>query len=146
MKQGLIFDLDGTLVDSLQGIASSLNHALNLSGMPIHQLEAVRGFIGNGARLLIERGVPAGTAEALVETVEQTFKENYECTWPQGTVAYDGIVELLKNLQKRNFPLAILSNKPHAFTEIIATQLFPGVEFTCVLGQLERWKSLIFWE
>ncbi len=135
MKHGLIFDLDGTLVDSLQGIAASLNHALSSSDLPTHSLEAVRGFIGNGARVLIQRGVPVDASDARIDTVEQAFKQHYEQTWSQGTVAYDGIAELLGSLQKQGFPLAVLSNKPHPFTTAIVAQIFPNIHFAVVLGQ-----------
>ena len=135
MKQGLIFDLDGTLVDSLQGISASLNHALAASNLPTHSLETVQGFIGNGARILIQRAVPAGVDEAVIHRLEHTFKSHYDLTWPAGTFPYPGIIGLLETLQNQGYPLAVLSNKPHAFTEIIVSQLFPTIHFAVVLGQ-----------
>ncbi|MDH4445375.1 MAG: HAD family hydrolase [Akkermansiaceae bacterium] len=135
MKCGLIFDLDGTLVDSLDGIAASLNHALHASNLPTHSHDAVRGFIGNGARVLIERGTPAGSADSLIEVVEQAFKAHYDLHWPAGTIAYDGIEDLLENLQRRGHELAVLSNKPHPFTEAMVARLFPTIRFAVVLGQ-----------
>ena len=135
MKQGLIFDLDGTLVDSLRGIAASLNHALAASGLPGHPDEAVRGFIGNGSRILIQRAAPAGMDEALLQTVEQAFKADYDLTWQNGTLVYPGITQLLESLQTRGYPLAVLSNKPHPFTETIVSRMFPTIHFTTVLGQ-----------
>ncbi len=136
MKHGLIFDLDGTLVDSLLGIAASLNRALSASGLPTHPLAAVRGFIGNGARILVQRAAPADAAGTLLDTLEQAFKADYEVTWPTGTVAYAGISELLATLQARGYPLAVLSNKPHPFTLTIVSQVFPEIDFKVVLGQL----------
>lgn len=135
MKCGLIFDLDGTLVDSLDGIAASLNHALHASNLPTHSHDAVRGFIGNGARVLIERGTPAGSADSLIEVVEQAFKAHYDLHWPAGTIAYNGIEDLLENLQRRGHELAVLSNKPHPFTEAMVARLFPTIRFAVVLGQ-----------
>ncbi len=135
MKPGLIFDLDGTLVDSLAGLAASLNCALAASGLPTHVSGVVRGFIGNGARVLVERAVPAGSDEAVIATVELSFKEDYDTTWPTGTRPYNGISEMLKTLQERGYPLSVLSNKPHPFTEIIVARLFPEIHFTAVLGQ-----------
>lgn len=135
MKLGLIFDLDGTLVNSLQGITVSLNHTLAELNLPTHSLEIVRGFIGNGARILIERAAPVGTAEALLHSLEQAFKSHYDLTWPAGTFPYTGILGLLETLQDRGHPLAVLSNKPHVFTEIIVSQLFPTIHFAAVLGQ-----------
>ncbi|MCX8496435.1 MAG: HAD-IA family hydrolase [Akkermansiaceae bacterium] len=135
MKCGLIFDLDGTLVDSLSGIAASLNHALHESMLPPHSHDAVRGFIGNGARVLIQRGSPAGSADSLIEVVEQAFKAHYDLHWPSGTIAYDGITNLLEILQRHGHPLAVLSNKPHSFTEAMVARLFPTIRFAMVLGQ-----------
>ncbi len=135
MKHGLIFDLDGTLVDSLQGLATSLNHALALSGMPTHGHAAVRGFIGNGARVLIQRSLPADAGEALLNTAEQAFKAHYDLTWQDGTLVYDGVVDLLESLQSRGHPLAVLSNKPHSFTVAMVEHLFPSIRFAAMLGQ-----------
>ncbi len=135
MKHGLIFDLDGTLVDSLRGISGSVNHALAQSGLPTHSIEAVRGFIGNGARLLIERAASPATGEELYLTLEGSFKTHYDVSWPDGTVPYEEIVEMLESLQAEGYPLAVLSNKPHAFTVTIVERLFPSVTFACVLGQ-----------
>jgi len=135
VKQALIFDLDGTLVDSLRGIAASLNHALAKSGLPGHPLSAVRGFIGNGSRILIKRAAPINANDALLHTVEQAFKSDYDLTWQQGTTVYDGIAELLESLQIADHPLAVLSNKPHPFTETIVANLFPTIRFASALGQ-----------
>ncbi len=136
MKFGLIFDLDGTLVDSLQGITASLNRGLAASGLPAHPPEVVRGFIGNGARILIQRATPADTDETLLDTVEQAFKADYDLTWPTGTFTYEGITGLLESLQDCGYPLAVLSNKPHPFTSTIVARIFPTIDFKVVLGQL----------
>ena len=135
MKHGLIFDLDGTLVDSLQGLATSLNHALTLSGMPTHDHVAVRGFIGNGTRILIQRSLPKDAGEALLNTAEQAFKAHYDLTWQDGTLIYAGIIDLLESLQSCGHPLAVLSNKPHSFTVAMVGHLFPSIRFAAVLGQ-----------
>ena len=122
-------------MDSLQGIAAALNQALAASGLPVHPDSAVRGFIGNGSRMLIERAAPANADEALIDTVEQAFKADYDLTWPNGTTAYAGITELLETLQIRGYPLAVLSNKPHPFTATIVSRMFPKTPFASVLGQ-----------
>ncbi len=135
MKHGLIFDLDGTLVDSLQGIAASLNRALSASGLPTHQPVTVRGFIGNGARILVQRATPADAVDDLLDAVEQAFKADYDSSWPIGTVTYPGITDLLELLQSRGYPLAVLSNKPHPFTAAMVSRMFPTIRFSSVLGQ-----------
>ncbi|MEI7911455.1 MAG: HAD-IA family hydrolase [Verrucomicrobiota bacterium] len=134
-QQGLIFDLDGTLVDSLPGIAASLNRALASLELPPHSLRAVRGFIGNGARVLAARAAPERADESLVAAIEQAFKADYDLTWPQGTAAYPGVAGLLTALQSRGIPLAVLSNKPHGFTTAMVSALFPALRFAAVLGQ-----------
>ncbi len=135
MKHGLVFDLDGTLVDSLQGIAVSLNHALALSGLPAHSQKSVRGFIGNGVKILIRRASPADADDALLDAIERAFKAHYDLSWQTGTIIYPGITDMLESLQSRGHPLAVLSNKPHPFTVAMVSQLFPSVRFSVVLGQ-----------
>lgn len=135
MKHGLIFDLDGTLVDSLHGIAASVNHALHQGGHATHSLAAVQGFIGNGARILLERAAPVGADESLLLILEESFKSHYDVSWPDGTLPYAGITSMLETLQDLGHPLAVLSNKPHPFTETIVARIFPGIRFTQVLGQ-----------
>ena len=122
-------------MDSLEGIASSLNHALATAGFPVHPLSAVRGFIGNGARILIQRAAPAGSDESRIEALEKAFKDHYDIHWPSGTTPYDGISPLLETLQERGYPLAVLSNKPHPFTTDMVTRLFPAIHFAAILGQ-----------
>lgn len=135
MKQGLIFDLDGTLVDSLPGIAAALNNALGTVGLPGHDQLAVRRFIGNGSRILIKRAAPADSPESLLDQIEAAFKAHYDANWSLGTTPYPEIPEILSTLQARGYPLAILSNKPHPFTETIARTVFPDISFDVVAGQ-----------
>ncbi|MCF7730862.1 MAG: HAD-IA family hydrolase [Akkermansiaceae bacterium] len=131
----LIFDLDGTLVHSLPGIAGSLNRSLAEFGLPAHSLEAVRGFIGDGARVLAARALRVDADEDLISRLEQAFKADYSETWPAETAPYDGIIEMLEELVDRRLPLAVLSNKPHAFTTAMVEAIFPGIPFAAVLGQ-----------
>ena len=135
MRLGLIFDLDGTLVDSLPGIAHSLNRALEKLGLPGHDEPQVRRFIGNGSLELARRAVPEGSPDALALKVEAAFKHDYATSWQDGTAPYAGIPECLETLAAAGFPLAVLSNKPHAFTVEIVAHLFPGIPFSPVFGQ-----------
>lgn len=130
---GWIFDLDGTLVESLPGIAASLNRSLAAHGLTTYSEQTVRGFIGDGIEMLVRRALSSGTDEMLPQVIAD-FREDYGRTWQSGTTPYDGIVSLLALLQQRGEKLAVLSNKPHAFTESIVGTLFPGV-FHIVLGQ-----------
>lgn len=135
MKQGLIFDLDGTLVDSLPGISASLNHALEVCGFPGHPPVAVRRFIGNGSWVLAKRAAPAGSPDEVINAIEAAFKIHYDENWIHGTQPFAGIPELLSELRARGHRLAVLSNKPHPFTTVIVETVFPGIPFDAVTGQ-----------
>jgi len=135
MHGGLIFDLDGTLVDSLPGIAASLNRALDRCGFEGHADAAVRRFIGNGSYELARHAAPKGTSPESILAVEAAFKEDYALTWPEGTAPYEGIPQLLAKLSAAGVRMAVLSNKPHPFTVEIVEHLFPGIPFDPVLGQ-----------
>lgn len=135
MKPCLIFDLDGTLVDSLPGIAASLNRALTAHGLPGHSHDAVRSFVGNGVQTLVRRAVHAGADQELIDSLLRFFKADYELSWPQGTRVYPGVQEMLENLASQEFKLAVLSNKTHEFTVTMVHTVFPGIPFTTVLGQ-----------
>lgn len=135
----LIFDLDGTLINSLPGIAQSLNRSLEQSNLPTHSIEAVREFIGSGSRMLCQRSITLGSetpTEEAVDNIEAAFKVNYQKLWKAGTEVYKGIPELLEALnQDDEYELSILSNKPNPFTQEIASQLFSPGAFHTVLGQ-----------
>ncbi len=135
MKPCLIFDLDGTLVDSLPGIAGSLNRSLTAHGLPGHSDAAVRSFIGNGLRTLVQRAAPSGSDPSLIDSLVSLFKKDYDLSWADGTVAYPGIPGLLTEFQRDGYPMAVLSNKTHDFTATIVRTVFPSVHFTTVLGQ-----------
>jgi phosphoglycolate phosphatase len=137
VKSPLIFDLDGTLVDSLPGIAASLNRSLTAHGLPGHSDAAIRSFVGNGMLTLIRRAAPTAADPDLLASLARFFKADYEISWPQGTSAYPGISNVLGDFQSSGHPLAVLSNKPHDFTVEMVSRVFPGVCFTMVLGQRE---------
>ncbi|MEI8039721.1 MAG: HAD family hydrolase [Verrucomicrobiota bacterium] len=133
----LIFDLDGTLVNSLPGIVGSLNRSLVAHGLAAHSNAAIRSFVGDGLLMLAQRAAPAGAAPALLDSLVSQFKDDYERTWPEGTLVYPGIHNLLEELQKGGYPLAVLSNKTHRFTEVMTRTMFPRIHFAKVLGQQE---------
>lgn len=136
MYSHIIFDLDGTLVDSLTGIAAALNAALAEHGLPTHQESVVRTFIGDGAHTLCQRAAK-GQDKAVIDALHQSFMREYAKTWKSGTLAFAGIHELLTQLKQLDYKLSILSNKPHAFTTEIVNHFFPEKPFDLVLGQRE---------
>jgi len=132
--RALIFDLDGTLVESLPGIAASLNRALIQHGLPGQSHANVRGFIGDGAIKLVQRALATVSRIDITESVLNHFAADYAVSWPRGTSVYLGMLGLLQQLEEQAIPLAVLSNKPHPFTAEIVGKLFPNPHFTVVLG------------
>lgn len=135
MKPLLIFDLDGTLVDSLPGITASLNHSLASHDQPQHPQANVRNFVGDGVVMLVKRALGEKFDPDLANAVIETFKQHYDAHWHLGTHPYPGITTQLAALSQDGFPLAVLSNKPHAFTTAMTARIFPSIAFTVVLGQ-----------
>ena len=120
-----IFDLDGTLLDTLGDLAASVNYALRQHGMPEHSLDDVRRFVGNGVRLLMERAVPDGAANPLFEEAFATFRRYYMDHALDTTRPYDGIPETLAELHKRGCHIAVVSNKMMAATRELCHHFFP---------------------
>ena len=136
MKPSLIFDLDGTLVDSLPGIAASLNRTLSAHGLPGHSNAMVRTFVGDGLATLIKRSV-SNHDPALLESLLNYYRPDYEASWATSTRPYPGIVHLLSELARDGHKLAVLSNKTHEFTATMVRAIFPSVHFDKVLGLRE---------
>lgn len=140
MEKACIFDLDGTLIDTLDSLTFSVNEMLKRLELPVITREQCRVFIGNGARALVEdsiRSVMPDADEAFVEYAMPVFSEVFAqyCTYK--IVAYDGILDLLKELKNQGYKLAILTNKPHARTLDIEQQFFGHGVFDFVQGQCE---------
>jgi phosphoglycolate phosphatase len=130
-----IFDLDGTLVDSLRDLADTANQILAEFGYPIHPVDAYRYFVGDGLQTLIERISPAGLTEREHEDCLQRFKEIYTLNWRRNSCPYPGIHAMLAGLKNAGLSLAVLSNKPHSFTLEFVDYFFPGGIFPIVFGQ-----------
>lgn len=136
MYSHIIFDLDGTLVESLPGIATALNTALSGLSLPTHSDTAVRQFIGDGSRTLCERAAQ-GQSDEIVDALHTGFLKEYPKAWKNGTLVYPGIQELIHSLKEKQCTLSVLSNKPHDFTTEIVDFFFPEKPFDLVLGQRE---------
>ncbi len=134
--KGVIFDLDGTLLDTLEDIANSMNQVLEKRGFPTHPDEAYLRFVGSGADTLIARALPKEQRDdGIVEQCLNEFQKVYEANWNNMTRPYVGIPELLDTLKKENIKIAVLSNKPQHFTDLCVNELLGDWEFDYVLGQ-----------
>jgi phosphoglycolate phosphatase len=134
----VIFDLDGTLLDTIADLANSTNYALQHCGFPVHSMEAYRFFVGNGIGRLFERALPQGEqTEENILRIRQAFLAYYGEHHTDCTAPYPGIPELLEQLQEEGFLLAVASNKYQEATSGLIAHYFPGISFVRVLGQRE---------
>ena len=120
-----IFDLDGTLLDTLGDLAASVNYALRSHGMPEHSLDDVRRFVGNGVRRLMERAIPEGAENPLFDEAFATFRQYYMAHSLDTTRPYDGIPETLAALRAKGCHIAVVSNKMMAATVELCRHFFP---------------------
>lgn len=132
-----IFDLDGTLLSTLNDLASSTNYALRWAGMPERTIEEVRMFVGNGVKLLMERAIPEGVNNPKFEETYAKFREHYMEHNLDTTRPYDGVPELLHELKRRGKYLAIVSNKFYAATQDLAKHFFPDT-IEVAIGEREN--------
>ena len=123
MKTGILWDLDGTLLDTLEDLADAVNFALGEFGYPTRSVEEVRCFVGNGARRLIERAVPENGD---VSAVFDTFRTYYNAHCQIKTKPYDGIMDALRKLGEK-YPMAVVSNKPDSAVKPLCAAYFPGL-------------------
>ena len=125
MYSTYIFDLDGTLLDTLTDLAASCNYALRTHGLPEHSIDDVRRFVGNGVRKLMERAIPDGDANPDFEATFATFREHYMVHSLDTTKPYPGIMDALAELKARGCRLAVVSNKMMAATVELCKYFFP---------------------
>ena len=138
MKKLVIFDLDGTLLNTNADLANSTNYALKVLGYPIHEPDKYNFMVGNGINKLFERALPDGEkTEENVLRVRQEFVPYYDQHNADKSRPYPGVTELLETLQTAGMQLAVASNKYQAATEKLIAHYFPNIKFTAVFGQRE---------
>jgi phosphoglycolate phosphatase len=133
--RAVLFDLDGTLADTLADLANATNHALEQLGCPAHPVEEYRYYVGDGARTLCQRVLPRDK-QALAEEAVQLMRAHYEAHSFDLTRLYPGIPELVAALAGRGYSMAVLSNKPDDFTKRMVAHYFRPAPFHIVQGQL----------
>ncbi|MDR0699220.1 MAG: HAD family hydrolase [Tannerella sp.] len=134
----IIFDLDGTLLNTISDLAHSTNYALKKNGFPAHPVEAYKHFVGNGINKLFERALPeGGKTEENIHRIRKEFLPYYENHNTDYTQPYEGIPQLLKFVQSKGLKTAVASNKYQQATEKLINRFFPEITFSSVFGQRE---------
>ena len=134
--EAILFDLDGTLLDTLEDLATAANRALGTLGLPAHPTDAYRVFVGDGLRTLAERILPGEQRSAAqLDALVAAFEREYSRTWNERTAPYAGVPEMLDRLTAGGYRLSVLSNKPDAFTRLCVEQLLPHWTFAPLYGQ-----------
>ncbi len=137
MIHAVVFDLDGTLLDTIPDIAGALNRALAACGLPTHPVRRVETFVGGGIRDAVRKAVPADTPDETLERILEIYKEDYCNRCTEQTARYPGVPEMLERLLQHGFALGVLSNKTEATAQKIVRTYFPDVPFRCVLGRVD---------
>ena len=133
----VIFDLDGTILDTLEDLTDSMNYALEKHGYPIRTIEEVRSFVGNGLLMLTRRAIAPETDESRIQMVLAEQKAYYKEHCSDKTKPYQGIMELLEFLKKEGYKLAVVSNKADYAVQILCEQYFGGI-FDMAVGEKEN--------
>ena len=134
-QKAVIFDLDGTLIDSLEDLANSVNQTLKEFGFNTHEISAYKYFIGDGVKVLLNRATDEKVDEETINKLHKRFKVIYKSEIDSKTKVYNGIYKLLEKLEKQDYEKAILSNKPHNFTLDCMNKFFKDYNFINISGQ-----------
>lgn len=137
--KAVIFDMDGTILNTLEDLKNATNYSLRQFGMPERSLEEVRMFVGNGIRKLVERAVPAGTPKEKIDQILDVFLEYYEIHSADNTSSYPGILELVEKLKKSGIKTAVSTNKADVPAQELGREYFNGI-FDLIVGQQDGLK------
>ncbi len=132
----IIYDLDGTLINSISDLAYSTNEALRINGFPIHEEEKYNYFVGDGIKELVRRAIPERIIDdsETINRILEEFSKQYDINWKRKSLPYDGISQLLKDLNNLGYKQAVASNKPDFFTKKIISHFFGDNIFSSVYG------------
>lgn len=137
--RAVIFDLDGTLLDTLEDIADAMNSVLEAHGYPSHETDAYRHFVSDGVNMLVKRVLPEERRDdETVARLVKAYREAYGIYWKLKTQPYEGVPEMLNMLTARQLKLAVLSNKPDNFTKMCVRELLSRWTFHIVLGHRDE--------
>lgn len=142
MFDAVIFDLDGTLIDSLEDIANAANEVMLEHHRRPLPVDRYRALVGDGVGILMERLIPESVDDVSLRTsCIDSFARHYEQHWNKRSKPYEGIVDLLNSLSAAGLPMAVLSNKPESFTQRCIEYFFPAIPFAAVVGHSERFPK-----
>ena len=134
--KAVLFDLDGTLLDTIDDIGDAINRILEQNGFPTHHMDTYRRLVGNGALNTIIGALPEDErVDSLINSCLKAFQEDYSRNWNVKTRAYDDIPELLNSLTDRKVKITVLSNKPHKYTKQCIEGFLPDWDFDVIFGQ-----------
>lgn len=141
MYKAIVFDLDGTLVDTLYDLADAVNEGLKQAGLPTHDINEYRYFVGNGRDKLVQRAMGGYYDEAKADIVRDTFDSYYAEHCNDNVRAYDGCTEMLSKLSASGIKTAVLSNKPDEFVLSILKNVYPDHSFTAAWGKRAQFPT-----
>ena len=130
----IIFDLDGTLLNTLEDLADCTNFVLQKNGYPIHAIDAYKYFVGNGVEMLLRRALPKEVTETSFAEIFQQFMKHYELHKADKTAPYEEIIETLETLQQKEILLAVATNKPHDLLPDLMRYYFPTIKWAAIFG------------
>ena len=133
----VIFDLDGTLIDTIGDLAAAVDHALSVFGFPGHSIEEYRKMVGHGIRNLVTRSLPEGASEETVDAALAEFVKYYKAHIDDLSRPYPGMQALLRRLTEEGISIAVASNKFQEGTQMLMRRFFPDIPFICILGNRE---------